>query len=176
MRKTIEQKLITKINKVNDCWEWIASSDKDGYGYLRINKKKPKAHRLAYEIWVGPIPKDKPHVLHHCDNPPCINPEHLYTGTNADNVADRVKKNRTSRYWSTRTHCKQGHEYNEINTRFYNGERVCRPCENHRQKHAKALSRERRKAALQQTDCKEESRAKVGRPCKPSLPILDDQS
>ena len=178
MKKTTEQKLLNKINKVNGCWEWTASADKDGYGYLRINNKKPKAHRLAYETWIGPIPEDKPQVLHHCDNPPCINPEHLYAGTNKDNVKDRIKRNRSSRYWSTITHCKYGHEFNEINTRYENGERACRPCGRRRSAlyKTKAVARQRRIDALLQQGYSPELITKGGRLRKPSSPTHDDQS
>lgn len=60
------------------------------------------SHRLAYEAWVGPIP-DGMHVLHRCDNPPCINPAHLFLGTDAENVRDRDGKGRTARGAATRT-------------------------------------------------------------------------
>jgi len=70
------------------CWEWSGSKDKDGYGKIGHARKSFRAHRVAYETWVGPIPAGM--VVRHkvCDNPPCINPEHLDVGTVGDNNLD----------------------------------------------------------------------------------------
>jgi hypothetical protein len=76
------------------CLEWQAARDRDGYGYFGVRAGKvAKAHRLAWEFAHGPIP-DGLHVLHKCDNPPCIDVEHLFLGTNDDNVADMNAKGR----------------------------------------------------------------------------------
>ena len=77
----------------DECWEWLASTNADGYGQLKVNGKVEKAHRLAWEFWRGPIP-DGLCVLHHCDNPPCCNPRDLWLGTKADNAHDRDTKGR----------------------------------------------------------------------------------
>lgn len=75
------------------CWEWMASRDRKNYGHVSFLGRLHRAHRLAYETWVGPIPEG--HVVRHkCDNPPCINPEHLETGTHSDNALDRESRNR----------------------------------------------------------------------------------
>lgn len=78
------------------CRLWLLSVDRAGYGFAWRAGRAIKAHRLAYEAHVGPI-ADGAHVLHRCDTPSCVNPDHLFLGTNADNVADRVSKRRTSR-------------------------------------------------------------------------------
>lgn len=75
------------------CWEWGASRNKKGYGTLGTMGQGTLVHRLAYELWVGPIP-DGMKILHRCDNPPCMNPEHLRAGTQAENVTDMVEKGR----------------------------------------------------------------------------------
>jgi len=76
------------------CHLWTATVDSKGYGQIKVDGKKELAHRIAWELKNnGPVPDGKC-VLHHCDNPPCVNPNHLFLGTNADNVRDRDKKNR----------------------------------------------------------------------------------
>ena len=69
------------------CWEWNGSRNKSGYGVLNIENKILRVHRLAYTTWVGPIPEGQV-VRHKCDNPPCMNPEHLELGTQNDNLTD----------------------------------------------------------------------------------------
>jgi len=78
------------------CWKWKANTNSDGYGTFWFNKKMTKAHRVSWEIHKGPIPVGK-QVLHTCDNPPCVNPEHLFLGTNTDNVQDKVFKYRQAK-------------------------------------------------------------------------------
>lgn len=79
------------------CWPWTRSRNQDGYGHLRLNPRASiRAHRLAYELTYGPIP-DGLVVCHRCDNPPCCRPDHLVLGTQVDNMADMVAKNRRGR-------------------------------------------------------------------------------
>lgn len=75
------------------CWEWSAARTAAGYGELRYERTTVRAHRLAYEAWVGTIP-DGQVVRHKCDNPPCINPDHLETGTQRDNMRDMSERGR----------------------------------------------------------------------------------
>lgn len=75
------------------CWEWRGSRFDNGYGRLSHQCQTHKAHRASHEVWVGPIPEG--HVVRHkCDNPPCINPEHLETGTVAENHDDMWSRGR----------------------------------------------------------------------------------
>lgn len=82
-----------RINK-SGCMLWIGAINSSGYGQILIHGKSTNAARLSYEINIGKIKKDL-HVLHKFDVRNCVNPKHLTLGTNADNVKDRVKKNRS---------------------------------------------------------------------------------
>ncbi len=76
------------------CWIWTDAPDKYGYGRLQIGGKAVKAHRISYEIHKGDLDKNKL-VCHTCDMPICVNPDHLYLGTNQDNMDDMVRRNRS---------------------------------------------------------------------------------
>lgn len=83
-----------QVRKTDNCWEWIGAKDGDGYGqFTTTNKKNNRAHRFSYEIHKGPIAKGL-RVLHSCDNPSCVNPNHLSLGTDADNLKDAINKGR----------------------------------------------------------------------------------
>jgi HNH endonuclease len=82
-----------KVNKTSDCWIWTASRNKKKYGCFKLKGKTELAHRISWEIHNGTIP-DGMSVCHHCDNPPCVRPDHLFLGTNKDNVNDRISKKR----------------------------------------------------------------------------------
>ena len=89
-------RFFSKVKKTRSCWLWIASRTPSGYGRLTRNRY---AHRVSWEIHRGAIPKGK-HVLHRCDNPSCVNPEHLWLGTHSENMADRERKGRSARNFS----------------------------------------------------------------------------
>ena len=83
------------------CWEWTASRRRRGYGQFRAKPGEPmwQAHRMAWTLTFGPIPGGLL-VCHHCDNPPCCRPDHLFLGTNEHNVQDMVRKGRLAGFTS----------------------------------------------------------------------------
>lgn len=85
--------LMIRIGRPDECWPWLGSVDAYGYGQLSYGERRLKAHRVAHELWIGPIPEGLG-VLHSCDNRPCCNSKHFFTGTNTDNVADMIAKGR----------------------------------------------------------------------------------
>jgi len=83
-----------RVDQKSGCWVWLGfKADRRGYGGMRIDYRTVRAHRYSWEIHNGLIPNGL-HVLHRCDNPPCVNPKHLFLGTNSDNVADMTAKGR----------------------------------------------------------------------------------
>jgi len=79
------------------CWPWTGHRDPDGYGMLQVAGVRYATHRLAYTLTYGEPPADKPCILHSCDNPPCCRPDHLFPGTDVENMADKVTKERQAR-------------------------------------------------------------------------------
>lgn len=80
----------------NGCIIWVGGKHAFGYGSLRVGSRKVGAHRIAYELANGPIP-DGLIVCHKCDNPPCVNADHLFLGTTRDNMRDALEKGRVAR-------------------------------------------------------------------------------
>ncbi len=86
-------RLMARCSKSTGCWEWTGSSDVHGYGRLNIGNKPMLAHRTSWEVFRGLIP-DGMYVLHRCDNPRCIRPEHLFLGDQQMNMDDKAAKKR----------------------------------------------------------------------------------
>lgn len=86
-----ESKYIPEPN--SGCWLWLGSKTLTGYGYFRVGNKMKRAHRVSFELFKGNIPGNL-YVLHACDNPSCVNPNHLSLGTQKDNMRDMIGKGR----------------------------------------------------------------------------------
>ena len=94
LTKLIERAKICLQDK-DGCWDWTAGKDRCGYGRIWHENRNRTAHTVAYEVFVGVIPKDM-HVRHSCDNPLCINPSHFLLGTHTDNMHDKATRKRVS--------------------------------------------------------------------------------
>lgn len=124
LKERFEEKVTPEPN--TGCWLWTACGTTDGYGQIKVGKDMVRAHRVAWTLYRGAIP-DGMHILHRCDTPPCVNPDHLYLGTHQQNMKDRSSR---GRHWCLKkTHCLRGHRFSKENTyRAKNGSRHCRIC------------------------------------------------
>jgi hypothetical protein len=97
MRRLTDSELIEafwqKVDRSGECWIWTGAKYQGGYGCLKVNRQNRSAHRFSWELENGAIP-DGFFVCHHCDNPSCIRPDHLFLGTQADNMRDAHRKGR----------------------------------------------------------------------------------
>lgn len=116
----------SRVNKSIKCWEWIGHRDSKGYGKFHFKNKPESAHRVSFLIHNGIIPKGL-YVLHKCDNRACVKPDHLYLGTQTDNMRDMYAKGRGPH--QSKTHCLRGHSFSGYNLMINTkGHRVCRTC------------------------------------------------
>lgn len=132
MPANTSQRFWEKVNKTpglgpnGDCWEWTAYLNKAGYGVFRICDSVQLAHRVAFVLLKGEA------ILglqgcHRCDNPKCVNPEHIFPGTNSENQKDSALKGRHR--GAKQTKCRQGHDYTPDNTYTSRaGKRMCKIC------------------------------------------------
>jgi hypothetical protein len=122
MPRTVRERFDEKWVEDSGCWRWIGSRNWKGYGQLRVNYRLEPAHRVAYRLYVGSF--DETLTIHHiCENPPCVNPEHLKPMTVGDNIRASVK------FGPRRRNCPNGHKY-EGESFYVNprGHRTCRAC------------------------------------------------
>lgn len=127
-KKTLEERVSNFLVDEKGCHVWQGAKCRDGYGIVKHFGRGIGAHRAVYELKIKQrLPKEI-YVCHHCDNPSCINVEHLFIGTQKKNMQDMVLKKRS--FNQKKTHCRRGHEFTEKNTAYErNGmKRVCRKC------------------------------------------------
>jgi len=155
MRSTqdrFEEKVSIEPN--SGCWLWTGAANAAGYGRLYVwpEGKHQKAHRISYELHVGAIP-DGMFVCHRCDNPSCVNPQHLFIGTRQDNVDDMNRKGRHRN--QKKTHCPKGHAFTPDNLAAHelkrSGGRTCKTCERARSLRRSMERTARRKASVAAT-------------------------
>jgi hypothetical protein len=140
MKQDINYRFWSKatLNQLTGCYEWQFSKDRYGYGRFQINGKNKVASRMAWELCFGEITSEQC-VCHTCDNPKCINPQHLFLGDAKINNRDRADKGRNPKNLDLingnklKTHCKRGHPLSgdNLRTKIANGKiraRVCRTC------------------------------------------------
>ena len=124
------------VDRAGSCWIWRGPRHRQGYGRAGRNV----AHRIAFELAHGPFDR-RLKVCHHCDNPPCVNPAHLFLGTQRDNVQDMVRKGRGWwRVYAGRTRCANGHPWAPENLRPGRKGLACRVCERERMRRARGNS------------------------------------
>lgn len=131
LKELFETKFVPDPN--SGCWLWTAAIGSRGYGSFIPPKAfaKPSTHiasRVSWLLYRGEIPRGL-FVCHKCDVRCCVNPNHLFLGSPADNMQDMVSKGRYKSPWSSKTHCKQGHPFSGDNLAIYTpGRRSCRAC------------------------------------------------
>lgn len=114
-------------NHSKDCWLWVGSQDKDGYGVIVIKGRQIPAHKVSYFVFNGIWPER--YALHKCNTPRCVNPKHIYDGTWSNNMQDKLTAG--NNYQHEKIHCKNGHEFTIKNTYYYgkSKHRHCRRCD-----------------------------------------------
>lgn len=128
-----------RVDPTEGCWIWIRSSHNHGYAKIMINRKVYAAHRVSYEHFVAPI-LDGNVIDHLCRNTGCVNPRHLDAVSHKENV----KRGDAGNWQKIKTHCPQGHIYDEENTgRNQSGSRFCKACRKEKLARKAAQYRER---------------------------------
>jgi hypothetical protein len=96
--RAVTDRFWEKVDRSGECWVWIGGRRPNGYGAFYVGRRKVGAHRVSYQLAFGVDPGDLD-VLHRCDNPPCVRPDHLWLGTPVDNALDARAKGRLPGPW-----------------------------------------------------------------------------
>ena len=120
----ISSRFWPRVQKTENCWIWTGAKIGDGYGILMINGRRIQAHRVAWALEYGPVPSGIS-ILHRCDNPPCVRPDHLFQGTAKDNLRDMVAKGRSARGEKNGQAKLTSKTVYMIRSRYIAGERQC---------------------------------------------------
>jgi len=131
--RPVEERFWERVLKTDSCWLWLQADGTvaDRYGRLRVGSRSDGTreellmHWYSWELHNGPRTPGL-QILHHCDTPPCVRPDHLYEGTVSDNTRDQVERGRHGK--TKMTHCHRGHEFNQENTYWHGTSRHCRMC------------------------------------------------
>ena len=137
-----------KVNKTDNCWEWTGAKTPFGYGQIGRpgrNNGTVLAHRYSAMLHFGMFDR-RLFVLHHCDNPSCVNPDHLYFGDHQQNADDKMLRGRHA--GANATHCKNGHEFTPGNTYLYQGRRKCKSCHRKRSREWQQKHRQQQRAVI----------------------------
>lgn len=128
IRRPLEDRLLDKRKiATSGCWEWTGTPADHGYGRMSYKNRVHMVHRLAAHLWLGlDLWDSNVKVCHHCDNPPCFNPEHLYLGTQQSNMDDMTARGRARKKSGKHEYCKKGHRITEENALWER--RRCKTC------------------------------------------------
>lgn len=123
-RPSPQQRFWAKVTKTDTCWIWGGAKTAGGYGVFNSGEGNTVAHRFSWQAANGPVPEGL-QIDHLCRNRACVNPAHLEPVTQQENI----RRGTAGAHWAAKTHCPQGHRYDEVNT-YVNpkGRRECRAC------------------------------------------------